>query len=179
MRQLADAGDPRARAVVGLLDNPDRLLSAGQLGVTLASLGLGWAGEDTFYRLILVTLPDLSHRYSDRLVHLAAFAIAFVIITYLHMVVGEVVPKNLALERSERLALSVGPAVEVFARATHFFVTIVESSSEALSRMLGLHGAPKGAAHSVEELKLIVSASQRQGEMLLSQEAMLHRVIDF
>ena len=97
MRQLADAGDTRARAVIGLLDNPDRLLSAGQLGITLASLGLGWAGEDTMYRFLIWLAPPLAFSQWERLIHLAAFAIAFVIITFLHMVVGEVVPKNLAL----------------------------------------------------------------------------------
>ncbi|MBI3697335.1 MAG: DUF21 domain-containing protein, partial [Acidobacteria bacterium] len=109
MRQLAEEGDSRARAVLGLLENPDRLLSASQLGLTLASLCLGWAGEDTVYRLIVWLLP-IRLEGSDRFLHLAAFAVAFLIITFLHMVVGEVVPKNLALERTERLALSVGPA---------------------------------------------------------------------
>jgi putative hemolysin len=179
MRQLADEGDARAKAVLGLLENPDRLLSAGQLGITLASLGLGWAGEDAVYGVLAEAMPRALPPQTERLLHVAAFAIAFLIITFLHMVVGEVVPKNLALERTERLALAVAPALELFARTTHFFVHLVEKSSEALSRCLGLGGAPKGAAHSVEELKLIVSASQRQGELLASQENMLHRVIDF
>ena len=178
MRQLAEEGDSRARAVLELLENPDRLLSACQLGITVASLGLGWAGEDTVYKLIIWLLPILPGD-SDRFLHLTAFAVAFLIITFLHMVVGEVVPKNLALDRTERLALSVGPAIEVFARASHFFVRIVETASGGLSRVLGLRGAPAGAAHSVEELKLVVSASRHQGEMLGAQEAMLHKVIDF
>ena len=179
IRQLAEAGDPRAKAVLGLRENSDRLLSAVQLGVTLASLGLGWAGEDTVFRLMIAVLPPVSFPYSEKILHFAAFSLGFAIIAFLHMVVGEVVPKNLALERTERLALAVGPPLEFFAKATHFFVRIVEKASEALSHLLGLRGAPGGAAHSVEELKLIVSASRRQGELPGSQEDLLHNVMDF
>ncbi len=179
MRQLADSGDSRARAVLALLANPDRLLSATQLGVTLASLGLGWTGEETVYRLMTVVFAPVPSGGSDRLLHLAAFAIAFGIITFLHMVVGEVVPKNLALERTERLALGMGPALVIFARATDFFIRFVERVSEILSRLLGLHGARPGAAHSVEELKLVVAASRRHGHMPASQAGMLHNVMDF
>ncbi len=178
MRELADAGSSRARAVLALLANPDRLLSATQLGVTLASLGLGWAGEDTVYRVIAPLFSPAAPQW-DRVLHLAAFAMAFSIITFLHMVVGEVVPKNLALERADRLALAVAPPMQLFARVTGLFVRLVENTSEALSRLLGLRGAPAGAAHSVEELKLVVSASRRHGEILGAQEQMLHRVMDF
>ncbi len=179
MRQLAEAGDARARAVLGLRENPDRLLSALQLGVTLASLGLGWAGEDTVYRLITALLPPIVFPHSVQALHAAAFTLAFGIITFLHMVIGEVVPKNLALERTERLALAVGLPLEWFVRTTHFFVRVVENAATGLSRVLGLKGVQAGAAHSAEELKLIVSASRRHGELGSSQEDMLHNVIDF
>ena len=178
MRQLAEGGDARARAVLRLRENPDRLLSAVQLGVTLASLGLGWAGEDTVYRLISGLAPPVDSAFATRALHLLAFAIAFGIITFLHMVVGEVVPKNLALERAERLALAVAAPLEWFARTTHYFVRVVGNTSAALSRALGLRGA-QAPAHSVEELKLIVSASRGHGELGHSQEDMLHNVIDF
>jgi len=179
MRQLAEAGDFRARAALRLLENPDRFLSAVQLGVTLASLGLGWAGEDTVYRWIVALIPPGSFASSERILHLAAFAVAFLIITFLHMVVGEVVPKNLALERSERLALGMAPALEVFARATDFFVRIVEGSSRGLSRLLGLRAVQASTGHSLEELKLIVSASRRLGHLAPPQEEMLRRAMAF
>jgi len=179
MRQLAEAGDARARAVLGLRENSDLLLSAVQLGVTLASLGLGWAGEDTVYRVITGLLPTVELSHAAEVLHLASFAVAFGIITFLHMVIGEVVPKNLALERTERLALAVAPALEWFVRVTGFFVRIVENSATALSRLLGLKGVPAGAEHSAEELKLIVSASRGEGGLAASQEDMLHSVLDF
>ncbi len=179
MRQLAETGDLRAKAVLALRENPDRLLSALQLGVTLASLGLGWAGEDTVYRIVVALLPPLQFPHSQQILHVLAFTVAFGIITFLHMTIGEVAPKNLALERTERLALAVAPAVEWFVRTTQFFVRVVENAAASLARILGLKGAPAGAAHSVEELKLIVSASRRSGELGASQEDMLHCVIDF
>ncbi len=179
MRQLAEAGEARARAVLALRENSDRLLSAVQLGVTLASLGLGWAGEDTLYQLLRLVAPPPPFSYGEQLMHVLAFTVAFGIITFLHLVIGEVVPKNLALERTERLALAVAPTLELFARVTGFFVRVVERTSEALSHLLGLRGTPAAAAHSVEELKLIVSASRRHGELPRPQEDMLHNVMDF
>jgi len=155
------------------------MLSAGQLGVTLASLGLGWAGEDTVYRLMTAVLLPLGFPQAGRILHLLAFAVAFGIITFLHIVVGELVPKNLALERTERLALAVAGPLDLFARATALFVRVVRSASGALSKLMGLKGAQHGGAHSVEEIKLIVSASRGQGEIERSQGEMLHKVIDF
>ncbi|MBI3667379.1 MAG: HlyC/CorC family transporter, partial [Acidobacteria bacterium] len=179
MGQLAEAGDQRARAVLALLARPDRLLAATQLGVTVASLGLGWVGQETVYGLLAPLMAPVSRPGWDRLLHLAAFGIAFGLVTFLHMVVGEVVPKNMALERTERLALAVGPTLQFFARSTGFFVRVVEYASRGLSRFLGLHGTPALSAHSVGELKLIVSASRRLGGWPESQEDMLHHVMDF
>jgi putative hemolysin len=179
MRQLAEAGEARARTVLALQENPDRLLSALQLGVTLTSLGLGWSGEDTVYSLLMLVLPPIASPSAQHLLHLAAFAVAFGVITFLHLVVGEVVPKNLALERTERLALAVAPTLQLFTRATRFFIRIVERASAGLSHVLGLRSAGSGGAHTAEELKLIVTASRRQGKLLGPQEEMLHDVMDF
>ena len=179
IRQLAEAGEARAKVVLALQENPDRLLSALQLGVTLTSLGLGWSGEETVYRLLMLVLPPIASPSAQHLLHLAAFALAFGVITFLHLVVGEVVPKNLALERTERLALAVAPTLQFFTRATRFFVRIVERASAALSHLLGMRSAGSGGAHTAEELKLIVTASRRQGKLLGPQEEMLHDVMDF
>src|SRR5690606_1376029 len=99
MRQLADGGDARASLVLKLLEAPDRMLSATQMGVTLASLGLGWAGEETVYRLVQPGLDRVLSTQYEQLGHVVSFAFAFSVITFLHMVLGEVVPKNLAIER--------------------------------------------------------------------------------
>jgi magnesium and cobalt exporter, CNNM family len=178
VRELADAGNRGAQAVLDLLANPGRMISATQLGVTLASLGLGWAGEDTVFRLMEPVFRPLVPHY-EQLAHVLSFVVAFTVITFLHMVIGEVVPKNLALERTEKLVLVVAPPLQLFSRVTGLFVTLVETTSERLSRLMGLKMAVSQTVYTAEELKIVVSLSQRQGALARLQEAMLHRVIDF
>ncbi len=179
MRQLADAGNPQASLVLKLLEAPDRMLSATQMGVTLASLGLGWAGEETVYRLAQPLLDRLFTGQLEQLGHVVTFAFSFSAITFLHMVLGEVVPKNLAMERSERLALAVATPLEYFAKATGLFVSAVRGTAEKLSRLIGLKLAAGEDGFTAEELKLIVSVSKKQGQQAERQEEMIHRVIDF
>ena len=179
MRELAEGGDRGARAALGLLESPDRMLSATQLGVTLASLGLGWAGESTVFKLLEPLLQTIVPPGAEDVGHVIAFGASFAAITYLHMVIGEVVPKNLALERSERLAVAVAPPLEIFARATGLFVTLVKETAEKLSRLLGLKMRGESQGYTAEELKLVVSMSKREDEHSQRQEQMLHRVIDF
>ena len=177
MRALAKAGDRRARMVVGLLANPDRMLAATQLGVTVASLGLGWASESTVYRAIRPLFEPIFPPQNEALLHFVSFAIAFTVITFLHMVLGEVVPKNLALERSERLALMVGTPLELFARASGFFVSMVERSAEAISRIFGAKPDGRRKTYSSEELKLLLGVGE--GAPAESRETTLRRVVDF
>jgi CBS domain containing-hemolysin-like protein len=113
------------------------------------------------------------------LLHGASFALAFLIMTFAHVVIGEVVPKNLAIEKADRLASSVALALLIFYRISGPFVVVVERSSAAISRALGLRGVAVGAGgHSVEELKLIVSLSRGSGHLPALQEDMIHRVIE-
>ena len=179
MRELAQRGDRSARIVLELIESPERMLSATQLGVTLASLGLGWAGESTVYRLLQPVFAYSPLALSAGVEHLLAFALAFLTITFLHMVLGEVVPKNLAIERSDRLALTIAPAMQLFIRATGFFVSLVKGSAERISRLMGLKITGADKAYSAEELKLVVSGSKLPGEAAEQQRDMLRRVIDF
>jgi putative hemolysin len=179
MRQLADAGNAKALLVLHLLEAPDRMLSATQLGVTLASLGLGWAGEGTIYRLTQPLLERVLSPGMEQVGHAISFVFSFTVITFLHMVLGEVVPKNLAMERSERLALVVATPLDYFARVTGLFVSAVRGTAEKLSRLIGLKLAAGEDGFTAEELKLIVSVSKKQGAQAERQEEMIHRVIDF
>ncbi len=179
MRQLANMGESRARLVLGLLEAPDRMLSATQLGVTLASLGLGWAGEETVHRMAQPLLDWALPPSAEQLGHALSFVVSFSVITFLHMVIGEVVPKNLAMERSERMALSVARPLEYFARATSPFVSAVRGTAKRLSLLIGLKLNQGESGYTAEELKLIVSADQKAGDEAHRREEMLHRVIDF
>src|SRR5688572_18512394 len=97
LRHLAEQGHVGAQAAVSLLENPERLLSVVQVGVTLSSLGLGWAGEDTVFNMLASALAPLVTPGTEGILHGVAFALSFAIMSFAHVVFGEVVPKNLAL----------------------------------------------------------------------------------
>src|SRR3984957_10557795 len=167
LRELAEQGNASARAALGLLANPGRLLSVTQVGVTLASLGLGWAGEDTVYQLLLSWFEPwiAPHSPSIPWLHGLSFTAAFLVISFVHVVIGEVVPKNLALEKADRLALLVATPLLIFRRVSAPFVFVIERTSGALSRLLGLKGGLGGGGHSPEELKFIVESSRHEGHL--------------
>src|SRR5580700_5841642 len=101
LKQLAEEGSASARAALNLLANPERLLSVTQVGVTLASLGLGWAGEDTMYNLMLHAFGRLAGLMPPIVLHASCFIIGFLLITYFHVILGELVPKNLSIDRAD------------------------------------------------------------------------------
>ncbi len=179
MRALSQAGVRRADAVLSLLRRPDRMISATQLGVTLASLGLGWAGEGTVYRFLEPAFVYLGLPVGEPTGRVLSFALAFTLITFFHMVIGEVVPKNLAMERSERLALAVAPPLQLFSRVTGLFVSLVEGTAARVSRLLGLKMDNSQQGYTAEELKLLFSVSKREGRLARFQEQMLSRALDF
>ncbi|MDW8352936.1 MAG: hemolysin family protein [Bryobacterales bacterium] len=160
LRELAKQGHPGAQAALSLLANPERLLSVVQVGVTAASLGLGWAGEDTLYRFFSGLLEPVLSEGHRQLLHGVSFLTAFLLMSYLHVVLGEVAPKNLGMEKADRLAVLVAPPLLVFYRVVEPFVYVIERSAAAASRLLGLRSEPLGGGHSAEELKLILSREQ-------------------
>ncbi len=178
LRQMAEQGSVTARAALDLLANPERLLSVTQVGVTLASLGLGWAGEDTVYQLLIRMFHPMITPGNEPWFHGASFAIAFLTISFVHVVVGEVVPKNLAIEKSDRLAVLVAPVLLVFLRISAPFVFVIERSAAALSRVLGLHGGVAGGGHSPEELKFIVETSRREGHLEGFEEDAIQKILE-
>ena len=178
LRQLAEEGQAGARVALNLLSNPERLLSVTQVGVTLASLGLGWAGEDTMYNLMLQMFGGLIGMVPASIVHAASFMLGFLMITYFHVILGEVVPKNVSIERADQLATILAPALLVFYRVSAPFVVVIEKSAAVLTRSLGVGSRRRGGGHSAEELKLIVSSIRGSGHLPEEQEAMIHRVLD-
>jgi putative hemolysin len=178
LKQLAEEGHAGAQAALSLLANPGRLLSVTQIGVTLASLGLGWAGEDTLYSMVLSVLQPAITPVTEKVLRAASFVLAFLVMTYFHVVVGEVVPKNLAIESADRLAAIVAPALLIFYRVSEPFVWVIEKSSAAITQMLGVGEGQRGGGHSAEELKLIVSSSRGLGHLPEMQEDIIHRVLD-
>ena len=178
LREMAEAGQAGAQAALNLLSNPGRLLSVTQVGVTLASLGLGWAGEGTVYQILISFLQPAITPLTVKFLHGLSLALSFLVISYFHVVIGEVVPKNLAIARADRLAALVAPPLLVFYRVSIAFVVVVERSAATITRVLQIRGGAHGGGHSAEELKLIVSSSRGLGYLPEAQEDMIHRVLD-
>jgi CBS domain containing-hemolysin-like protein len=178
LRQMAAEGQAGAQTALTLLSHPGRLLSLTQVGVTLASLGLGWAGEDTLYRILMTALHPVTTPLSAKFLHGACLVASFLAISYFHVVLGEVVPKNLAIAKADRLAALVAPPLAFFLRISTPFVVTIERSASAITRALQLKTAAHGGGHSAEELKLIVSSSRGLGYLPEAQEDMIHRVLD-
>jgi CBS domain containing-hemolysin-like protein len=178
LRRLADEGHSGATVALALLAQPEKLLSVTQIGVTLASLGLGWAGEDTLYNLLRGIFNPVLTPAAATIVHGGCFALAFLLMTYCHVVIGEVVPKNLAIARADRVAIVVAPVLMVFYRIASPFVAVVERTASLLTRLAGNKSGHRVGGHSAEELKLIVSSSRFSGVLPEVQEDMIHNVLD-
>ncbi len=178
LRELAADGNVGANAALRLLDRPERLLSTVQVGVTLASLGAGWAGEQSVYQVLLAIFSPLVDAAWLPALRLASFAVSILGLTYVMVVLGEVVPKNLGIKNAEWMATTVAPVLLVFQRASEPFVYVLERSSSAVSRLLGLGTEAKSAAHSIEELRLIVSSVRASGRISPFEETALHNILD-
>jgi CBS domain containing-hemolysin-like protein len=178
--QLVAEGHWGARAVRRAVSDPDSYIAATQLGITMASIGLGWIGEPALASLIEPGLVWLPAPMAVATAHSIAVAIAFAVITALHIVLGELAPKTIALERSEATALWVVKPTEIFMRAVWPFIRLLNGTGRAVVNMLGLRSRGGHAmVHSEEELKMLVTASQEAGVLEEEEEQMLHRVFGF
>jgi putative hemolysin len=178
LRQMAAEGQAGAQAALNLLSNPGRLLSVTQVGVTLASLGLGWAGEDTLYGIFVSLLQPVMTPVTAKVFHGISFLLSFLVISYFHVVIGEVVPKNIAIAKSGHLAALAAPPLLLFYRVMLPFVVVIERSADSITRALKIKGSHHGGVHTAEELKLIVSTSRGLGYLPEAHEDMIHRVLD-
>ncbi|MEO8028838.1 MAG: hemolysin family protein [Bryobacteraceae bacterium] len=178
LKALADQGNVGASAAISLLENPSRLLSVTQFGVTLASLGLGWAGEEPIYHLVVGWLEPFMTPALAPWIHGGSFGIAFLLISFAHVVLGEVLPKNLAIEKAERLAVLMAPPLLVFNGLSRPLVYVIERTSSALSRLIGLKGTHSSGGHSAEELKYIVSSSRTEGHLEGFEEAAIQNLLE-
>jgi CBS domain containing-hemolysin-like protein len=178
--QLIAEGSRLARPVRRAITDPDSYIAATQLAITMTSLGLGWIGEPAVSSMIQPALGLLPVPLREATSHTIAVALGFAVITALHIVLGELAPKTVALQHAERTALIVGRPTELFMRVFWPFITMLNSTGRAVVRMLGLK-PPSGSSlvHSEEELKMLVTASQEAGVIEEEEEQMLHRVFGF
>lgn len=181
VQHLLALGRPGARTALQLKHNIDEFLPAVQFGVTLAALALGWLGEPVITEIILHLLGLFGvaiSAHSVRLLHPFSIALAFAIITYFELLLGELVPKSLALQRAERIALAVAAPMDVFIRISRPAVKLMNASATLVLRLFRAPLRGEGAVHSPEELKLIATATRRMGLLPVFQEEIIHRAIE-
>jgi len=183
IEQLILLNRPGARTALQLKHNIDELLPAVQFGVTLASLALGGIGEPALADAVshlLAHMPWLPWESTHPLIysHSIAIVLAFTLITYFEVLLGELVPKSLALQRAERIALAVAPPVDIFIRMTRPAIKVVNVSAALVLRLFRAPLRGESAAHSPEELKLMATATRRMGLLPAFQEEIIHRAIE-
>ncbi len=178
--QLVAEGHLGARAVRQAVTQPDRYIAATQLGITMASLGLGWIGEPALASMIQPAFDSLPGYIAVTTAHTISVAIAFTLITAVHIVFGELTPKRVALERPEGTALWVVKPTEIFMRVLWPFIRLLHGMAQAVLRTIGMGGSDhRTMVHSEAELKMLVTASQEAGVLEEHEEQMLHRVFGF
>jgi putative hemolysin len=166
LETMADGGSRSARTALRLLDDPVRFISTIQVGITVFGILLGAIGE-----------PLLSSYFEGVLSREVSFILSFLILTYLSVVLGELVPKSVALQRSERLAVALAPPLDWLGRITYPLVWLLQKSANGIARLFGVKPAPAGLTmHTEEDIRLIVAQTE---EIEGAEEEMLYKVFDF
>ena len=183
VQQMLSSAVPGARAVRRLQRNLDDFLPAVQLGVTLCSLALGWIGEPLAASTLLgwMSMLPIAPAHAQIYAHIAAIAavtLGFALITYFHVVVGELVPKSLALRRAEALAVAVAPPMLFFMALARPAIRLLKNSAALILRGFDIPLTERAQVHSPEELKLIATAARRLGVLPQFQETLIHRVLE-
>src|SRR5689334_9507524 len=177
---LADQGNKRAQRVLRVLDKLTAYISATQLGVTLASLALGWVGEETMAEILGSLFQRAFGAYSAVAAHTASIIVAYIAITYFHVVLGELVPKAISLERAESVALAVARPIQVFYKAFKAPIWVLNHSGIVVLRWLGLRATAEHAGiYSEEELRSLIALSQKSGHVLEDEQQLINNVFDF
>jgi CBS domain containing-hemolysin-like protein len=179
VRSIAKTSGVRGRLLATVHQHLDSYLSACQLGITLASLGLGWIGEPAFARL-LEPLLALIGVHSLELIHAISFVFAFFVISFLHIVVGELAPKSMAIRMPERVSLWTAPALYIFYWAMYPVIWVLNKSANRILAWGGLDTAHGGDAHySAEELKLILRGSHSSKKLTPDEWSIMAQMLDF
>ncbi|MCM3128949.1 MULTISPECIES: hemolysin family protein [unclassified Paenibacillus] len=176
--QLVLEGRRGALAVQKVTTNLDGYLSACQLGITITALGLGWLGEPT----VAIMIEPLFARLGapDELVHLFSFIIAFAIVTFLHVVVGELAPKTLAIQKAEAITFLVARPIMLFYKIMYPFIWLLNGSANKLVQMFGLKPVKEHEdAHSEEEIQIILSESYQSGKINNTEYGYVNRIFAF
>ena len=174
---LAASGNRNARRLLGLLDHLNAYISATQLGITMASLALGWIGEPVVAHILE---EPLRGRVSETALHTISFTVAFTIITFLHIVLGELAPKTLALERAERTALAIALPIELFYKLFRWPIRLLDWAGTRTVRLFGLHPSGEhGSIYTEDELRGLIDVSRRSGQLKEEEQRLIEGVFEF
>lgn len=177
LEQLCNDGNKRAEIALKLVDNVNKMLAAAQLGVTIASIALGWVAEATMVELITPVIKIIP--FGNIAAHAIAIPVAFILVTYFHVLLGEQLPKCLALKHTEELALIIAAPMSLFITLFKPFVWILQISGDKLLKILHADNDDTSLVHSTEELDMLVDASYNEGVLNETEAEMLHNMFKF
>jgi CBS domain containing-hemolysin-like protein len=179
LEEMIANGDRGAKVVQTALQHLDRVIAGTQLGITIASLALGWIGEPILAQLIDGLFRRVGINPSPTAVHVAAVPIAFFILTFFHIVLGELAPKSIALTSPEKTARAVVRPLMLFSRFMSPFIWLFNGAANSILRVLGVKLASGEEGHSPEEIRFLVMQAHARGTLDESDRAMLAGVLDF
>ncbi len=176
---MAMEGSSAAKIAEKILANLNTYLSATQLGITLASLALGWFGEETVTALVFPVLTKLNVVVSPETIHKLSLAISFIAVTFLHIVFGEIAPKALAIKMPEETTLFISPFLRVFYSVFRPFIFVLNQSANLILRIIGIDPNALDERHSAEELKLLIKQGAEEGTIQTAQHELIENVFNF
>lgn len=177
VHQLVAEDVKNAKALQKVTSELDGYLSACQLGITITALGLGWLGEPAVAALIHPLLDYFP--LSAEVKGIVSFLVAFLLVTFLHVVLGELAPKSIAIIIAEKTALKLSPPIVWFHRIAYPFIWVLNGSANKLVRLFGYHSIKESDAHSEEEIRMILNDSYESGKINKSEYGYMNRIFDF
>ena len=182
----AAEGDPAAIRLLAMLNNLNAYISATQLGITLASLGLGWVGEPAIAALLdplfmwLASASGWEFLASGAVVHSISFIVAFSIITFLHIVFGELAPKTAALELAEKVSYFVAVPLQLFYKVFYYPIRMLDKAGTRTVRLFGLHPSGEhGSSYTEDEIRQLINVSKESGHLNESEQRLINQVFEF
>lgn len=175
----ARSGTRSAKLAMHITSHLDGYLSATQLGITLASLGLGWIGEEVVSKIILAIIHKIGFSLAPEVAHSIALPTSFVFITVMHIVFGELAPKSLAIQQAENTTLATAIPLNIFYQVFRPFIWVLNSFANFVLKSIGIRPVKEQEVHSPEELKLIVEQSIESGGLENTNYRILENVFDF
>lgn len=178
--ELTREGNFTAKIALESLKDLDKFVAAVQLGVTISSIGLGWVGEATLSRMLEPLFNFIPRQYQFVAVHSISVTIAFILITVLHVVIGELMPKSIALQYPEKTSLVIAIPMQFVTKIFNPFINLLNNFGKFLLKLLKIpHSQTSHLAHSIEELNMLINASYNEGVLNETEKEMLHNVFKF